>query len=69
MDLFNTVLDLFTQFAMIGGGLWLIWGVVVFAGGLKDNNGPQTQTGMWQIVGGGMILAAAALFKTIVIGW
>ena len=66
MDLLNQVLTLVTKFAIIGGGLWLVWGVVVLAGGLKDNNGPALQSGIWQIVGGGLIIAAAALFSSVV---
>ncbi len=65
MDLLNQVLELVTKFAIIGGGLWLIWGVIVLAGGLKDKNGPALQSGIWQIVGGGLIIAAAALFKSV----
>lgn len=65
MDLLNQVLDLVTKFAIIGGSLWLVWGVVVLAGGLKDKNGPALQSGIWQIVGGGLIIAAAALFKSV----
>lgn len=61
----TSALDLFSQFAIIGGGLWAVWGVVTLAGGLKDQNGPATQSGMWQVVSGGLIIAAAALFKTI----
>ena len=34
------VLDLVSKFAIVGGGLWLVWGVIVLAGGLKDKNGP-----------------------------
>ncbi len=65
MDLLKQVLDLITKFAIIGGGLWLVWGAVVLAGGLKDKNGPALQSGIWQIVGGGLIIAAAALFSNI----
>ena len=61
----TSALDLFSQFAIIGGGLWAVWGVITLAGGLKDQNGPATQSGVWQVVGGGLIIAAAALFKTI----
>ncbi len=64
MELLNTVLNLISKFAIIGGSLWLLWGVVVLAGGLKDKNGPQLQSGIWQIVGGGIIIAAAALFTS-----
>lgn len=65
--LLQSVLDLISGFAMLGGGLWLLWGAIVLGGGLKDHNGPQIQTGVWQVVGGGLILAAAALFKTLTI--
>lgn len=66
MNLLNEVLTLVTKFAIIGGGLWLVWGAVVLASGLKDKNGPALQSGIWQIVGGGLIIAAAALFKSVV---
>ena len=61
----TSALQLFSQFAIIGGGLWAVWGVVTLAGGLKDQNGPATQSGVWQVVGGGLIIAAAALFSNI----
>lgn len=67
-NLLNSVTELVTKFAIIGGGLWLVWGVVVLAGGLKDKNGPALQSGIWQIVGGGLIIAAAALFATAISG-
>lgn len=67
MGLLNQVLELITKFAIVGGGLWLVWGAVVLAGGLKDKNGPALQSGIWQIVGGGLIIAAAALFSNIAI--
>ena len=66
MDLLTQVLDLIKKFVLIGGGLWLVWGVVVLAGGLKDKNGPALQSGIWQIVGGGLIIAAASLFSSII---
>ncbi len=66
MALLSPILDLFTPFASIGGGLWPAWGAIVTGGALKDQNGPQIQTGVWQIIGGGLIIAAAALFKVIV---
>jgi len=66
MTLLKQVLTLVQQFATIGGSLWLVWGVIVLAGGLKDKNGPALQSGIWQMVGGGMIVAAAAIFSTLV---
>jgi hypothetical protein len=67
MDLLNQVLDLIVKFATIGGGLWLVWGVIVLAGGLKDHNGPSIQSGIWQTVGGGMIIVAAQLFTRVIV--
>lgn len=61
----EAALDLFVKFATVGGGLWTVWGIITLAGGLRDHNGAQTQTGMWQAIGGGMIIAAAQLFSTI----
>ncbi|MFB8608296.1 hypothetical protein [Enterococcus casseliflavus] len=65
MDLVTQVISLISRFATIGGGLWLVWGAIVLAGGLKDKNGPQLQSGIWQVVGGAMIIAAALLFNQI----
>lgn len=64
MDI-STITNLMSQFATLGGAFWALWGVIVLAGGLKDKNGPQLQSGIWQIVGGGMIVAAAQLFNAI----
>lgn len=61
-DLLKQVFDLVSKFTLVGGGLWLIWGTIILAGALKDKNGPQLQQGIWQIVGGGLILAAAGWF-------
>jgi len=68
MDLLNTIISLITKFAVAGGGLWAVWGVIVLAGGLKDKNGPALQSGIWQIIGGGLIIGAAALFSTAMTG-
>lgn len=65
MDLMKSVLTLFVTFATIGGGLWLVWGAITTGLALKDHNGPQIQSGVWQIVGGGLIVAAAQLFNQI----
>ncbi|WP_288925315.1 hypothetical protein [Aminobacterium colombiense] len=65
-QLLGEVLNLVKSVVILGGGLWLVWGVIVLAGGLKDKNGPQLQSGIWQIAGGGLIIAAAALFSRLV---
>ena len=62
--LVEKVFSLVSNCTLVGGGLWLIWGKVILAGALKDKNGPQLQQGIWQIVGGGLILVAAGWFAT-----
>lgn len=61
----SSILSLLTQFVTIGGGLWALWGVITLAGALKDHNGPQQQAGVWQIVGGFLIMYAAQMFNLI----
>ena len=61
----SDILSLIVKFVTIGGGLWLVWGAVVLGLALRDHQGPQVQSGIWQIVGGGLIIAAAQLFLNI----
>jgi hypothetical protein len=65
--LLTEVVEMITKFATIGGGLWLVWGVIVLAGGLKDKNGPALQSGIWQVVGGALIIAATVFFANALI--
>ena len=47
------------------GGVWTVWGIVVMAGGLNDNNGQDIKQGVLRAVGGALIIAAAAWLTTI----
>lgn len=49
----------------LGGGLWLVWGVVTFAVALDDQNGGDMKRAMWKIIGGGMVIAAAQIFNHV----
>ncbi len=64
--LISDVMNMVTQFTIVGGAFWAVWGVIVLAGALKDKNGPGLQAGIWQLVGGALIIVAAALFKSVV---
>jgi|GEM_PF-1379294 len=68
-DTINSLLDLLYQAIMLGGGLWGVWGAVTLAGGLKDQNGPGIQAGMWQLIGGAVICGVAGVVKTLTVGW
>lgn len=66
MSVVTNVLSTLTTWVIIGGGFWAVWGAIVLGGGLRDHNSPQLQSGIWQIVGGAIIIAAASGFKTLV---
>jgi len=65
-DLISTVMGLVSKFALVGGALWAIWGIIILAGALKDKNGPALQAGIWQLVGGALILVAGMLFTSVI---
>ena len=64
--LVNSIFGFMVQFVIVGGALWTVWGIVVLAGALKDKNGPGLQGGVWQIVGGALILIAGFMFNNLV---
>lgn len=62
----STVLEYIRTFAIMGGGLLCLWGVVTLGTNIKDHNGPGIQQAIWQIVGGALIIAAGILFSSII---
>lgn len=65
VPLLNSVITLIVRIVQFAGGIWLLWGVIVLASALKDHNSPQMQSGIWQIVGGALILLASSLFSSL----
>ena len=64
--MFGEILDLFVSACKIGGGLWLFIGGFIFASALKDKNGPDIQRGIWQMVGGALILTMAVMLPNVI---
>lgn len=62
----STVLEYIRTFAVMGGGLLCLWGVITLGTNIKDHNGPGIQQAIWQIVGGALIIAAGILFSSII---
>lgn len=62
----STVLSYIRTFAIIGGGLLCLWGLITLGTNIKDHNGPGIQQAIWQIVGGALIIAAGVLFSSII---
>lgn len=64
-DVFSQAKGTIVTWVTIGGGLWLVWGVVTLAAALDDQNGQDMKRGMWKIIGGGMVAAAAQIFNAV----
>ena len=65
MEMVSTITTLISNVVTFAGGLLLLFGAVTLGTNLKDQNGPGIQSGIWQCVGGGLIIGAALLFKNI----
>jgi hypothetical protein len=65
MNVLSQAISLMSKFAIAGGSIYAAWGLVGLGGALKDHNGPGIQSGIWTIAGGGLIIAAGALFNSI----
>ena len=57
--------SLLSKAATAGGGLWAVWGLVQLGMSIKDHNGPGIGGAVWQIVGGGVIIAAGQLIGNL----
>lgn len=62
-DAFGSVVSTLTNYVRIGGGLVTVWGAVILGSNIKDHNGPGITNGVWTMVGGAVIVAAASLFS------
>lgn len=64
-ELWTQVMSLIKIAIIAGGSIWLVVGAIIFALGLKNKEAPQIQSGIWQIIGGAVIIAAGAFFANI----
>ncbi|MCU7197983.1 hypothetical protein [Turicibacter sanguinis] len=67
MEIITQIINLISSVVLFGGMLWALFGVVQLAGGLKNHNGGDINSGLWQIAGGLLIILAASLFKSVAI--
>lgn len=65
MSFFNSMLQITQKGLVALGGFYVIWGLVVLAGGFKDKTAPEVKQGMGQMIAGAMILLAAAFVTQI----
>lgn len=66
MDILNQAIALISKFVTVGGGALAVWGIVTIGTNLKDHNGPAISSGVWELVGGALIIAAAQLFSAVI---
>ena len=64
-DALTTAKNLLAKAAQAGGGLWAIWGLVQLGMSIKDHNGPGIQGAIWQIIGGGIVIAAGTAISVM----
>ena len=62
----TSVLGYIKAFAIVGGGLLCLWGLITLGTNIKDHNGPGIQQAIWQVVGGALIIAAGILFCILI---
>ncbi|OJG82664.1 hypothetical protein RV14_GL002239 [Enterococcus ratti] len=56
---------LFSKGVLASGSLLTVWGIIQLGTAIKEHNGPGMQNAIFQIVGGGVIIAAGAWVATI----
>lgn len=62
---FSKVMSLLSTAVTAGGSVWLAIGAVILGLGLKNKEAPQIQSGIWQVVGGALIVAAGGYLVNI----
>lgn len=65
MATFTAGIELITKVVIAFGTFWIVIGLVIFGTGFKDKTGPQMQQAIGMIIGGLMIILAAALLSNI----
>lgn len=64
-DALDAAKSLLSKGAQIGGGLWAVWGLVQLGISIKDHSGPGISSAIWQIIGGGIIMAAGTYISSM----
>ena len=65
LDYLAMVVAIVKVLGTIGGAFYAVFGAIHLFGALKDKNGPDIQGGIWQLLGGAGIIAAAQWFGSI----
>lgn len=64
-DALTDAQSLLSKAATAGGGLWAVWGIVQLGINIRDHQGPGISGAIWQIIGGGLIMAGGLLVNQL----
>lgn len=64
-SMFSEVMSLLSKGVGILGAVLAIFGIVTIGRSIKDSNGPGIGNGIAEVVGGGIIVLAAAMFSNV----
>ncbi|MFT3944343.1 MAG: hypothetical protein QM705_11065 [Ancrocorticia sp.] len=62
----DTVLSLIGRGAIFMGAVLALWGAIQIGLGMNESQGSQIKSGLAQLAGGAVVVAAGAFFTTIV---
>lgn len=62
---FKEGINLISKAVIAFGTIWIVWGLVTLGTGLKDKTGPEIKQGFGTLVGGALIVLAAALLGNV----
>lgn len=68
MDVFQSGINLVQKAIIAFGTVWVVWGLVTLGTGLKDKTGPEIKQGFGTLIGGALIILAAALVSQVNFG-
>lgn len=63
--MFEQAMGILQKGLIAWGTIWVIWGIITLAGGMKDKTAPEIKQGLGTMVGGAMVLLAAALVSQV----
>ncbi|MDR1150365.1 MAG: hypothetical protein LBJ93_01910 [Clostridiales bacterium] len=66
--LVHEILLLACKYIQLGGAFWAIFGVLAVANAFKNFNSPELESGIWQIVGGTLVVSSGILLRLIIKG-
>lgn len=65
MELFTKGMSLLSTAIIAGGSIYLAFGLIALGTGLKNHQGPEIRDGIFQVIGGVVIIVVGGWLATI----